>query len=258
MKPVIGITTSYHWKQRTFSLKEAYFTSVKRAGGVPVLLPPLMDPEDAVELVDGLLFSGGGDIHPKYYGEPISPRIRSIEPYRDEFELELFKLAYEREIPVLGICRGAQLINVALGGTLYQDLASEVVNAIKHDWFANGGDMLPRDYPIHPVKIKLDTRLFGILKERLEVESTSDAVLAVNSYHHQAIKRLGEGLKAVAYAPDGIIEAVEGSESFLIGLQWHAEWMENMLPVFRALVEEASRYRGELEGDEVGAVAGGE
>lgn len=249
MKPVIGITTSYLWKQRALFLKEAYVTSVKRAGGVPVLLGPFMDPEDAVELVDGLLFSGGGDIHPKYYGEPISPRIRNIEPYRDEFEIELFKLAYERGIPVLGICRGAQLINVALGGTLYQDLASEVVNAIKHDWFANGEDMLPRDYPIHTVKIKLDTRLFGILKERLEVESTSDAVLAVNSYHHQAIKRLGEGLKAVAYAPDGIIEAVEGSEGFLIGLQWHAEWMDNMLPVFRALVEEASGYRGELEGD---------
>lgn len=243
MKPVIGITTSYLWKKKALFLKEAYVKSVQKAGGVPVLLTPFMNVEDALKIVDGILFAGGGDIHPKHYKEDISPKIRSIEPYRDQFEIELFKKALEMGLPILGICRGAQLINVALGGTLYQDLESEVVNSIKHDWFARGEDLLPRDYPVHNVKIKLNTKLFEILKPTVEVESASDAVLEVNSYHHQAIKRLGEGLKAVAYAPDGVIEAVEMSGGFVVGVQWHAECMGNMRPLFEAFVNEAMRQK---------------
>lgn len=240
MKPVIGITASYLWKKRSLSLKEAYVKSIRKAGGIPILLSPFMEVDDALEIVDGILFAGGGDIHPKHYREEIGPKIRSIEPYRDEFEIELFKKSLEKGIPILGICRGAQLINVALGGTLYQDLASEVVNSMKHDWFVRGEDLLPRDYPIHRVKIKLNTKLFEILKPNV----ANDAVLEVNSYHHQAIKRLGEGLKATAYAPDGVIEAVEMGEGFVIGVQWHAEWMDNMHPLFRAFVDEALKRKG--------------
>ncbi|AIF69891.1 hypothetical protein PAP_07505 [Palaeococcus pacificus DY20341] len=245
MKPVIGITTSYSWKKQAFFIKEAYVRMVREAGGIPVLLSPFMEVEEALDLVDGILLSGGGDIHPSFYGEGATNKIRSIEPYRDEFEIALVKEAIDNKIPLLGICRGAQLINVALGGTLYQDLASEVVNSIKHDWFAKGEDLLPRNYPIHGIKVKLDTKLFEILKPALSVESTKEATLMVNSYHHQAIKRLGEGLKSVAYAPDGVIEAIEMEGQFVIGVQWHAEWMDNMLPLFKALIEEAKR--GELE-----------
>ncbi|MEN6349608.1 MAG: gamma-glutamyl-gamma-aminobutyrate hydrolase family protein, partial [Syntrophomonas sp.] len=207
MRSVIGISASYCNDDKNYYLKEAYVLSVQKAGGIAVILPPLKEMvliDEYIRCCDAFLFSGGGDIDPVFWGELPEPGLGEIEPLRDSFELALAARVLQLGIPVLGICRGCQLLNVAAGGSLLQDINSSM------DHYQNA----PRDYPFHVILIEEDSRLSGIL------ESCS---IKVNSFHHQAVKRTGTGMKAVAWAPDGTIEAIEGENGFILGVQWHPE-----------------------------------
>lgn len=212
-----------------------YSEAVVKAGGLPIMIGNLAPElaEAALEGVDGVLFTGGGDIDPDYYGEEPHTRLEYVETERDVFEFALYRAARARELPILGICRGAQLMNVAEGGTLLQDLPS-VAGTVQHAQ-SNRGSALS-----HGVALEPGSRLARAL---------GASRLRTNSFHHQAVDRVGRGLRAVARAADGVIEAVEGEgETFLLGVQWHPEMSysehpEHFVP-FRLLVE-AVRARAE-------------
>lgn len=208
----------------------SYVNAIVKAGGVPLVLPVVVELIDEfLEAVDGLLLSGGGDIDSQFYNEKPSKWLKNVNPLRDSFELELVRRATRMKIPILGICRGIQVINVALGGTLIQDIKSEIRSSIVHDL-----TKVSDDFKAHSVKIDPNSKLAQILGVR---------ELTVNSFHHQAIKRLGKGLKAVARAPDGVIEAVEStSHGYVVGVQWHPERMlDNIqLKLFRSLIDSSS------------------
>jgi putative glutamine amidotransferase len=221
MIPLIGVTTSTHAGAAAdpspFATlcNRSYTDWVARAGGAPVLLPNLA-PELIPTLLaplDGLLLTGGQDIHPSWYGaEPIL-QMGGVDVPRDRFELPLTQAALERGLPVFGICRGVQTLNVALGGTLRQDLVSDASAWVQHRMATVGGQITH-----HGVALVPGSRLHTILRE----EST-----AVNSYHHQAVEALGRGLRIVARAADGTVEAVEGDDDrFLLAVQWHPEVMD--------------------------------
>lgn len=212
MKPIIGITTSIMTDSLVMQMNQSYPQAIEHAGGIPLLLPSTEEPETIrryAGLVDGLLLSGGDDVDPMCYGAMQSWACGDICPLRDRFEMSLCCRFLETGKPLLGICRGIQLLNVAMGGTLYQDLAQELPGSIAHrqkqkPWHAS-----------HPVKLLTDSRLQQVF--------ASDAVL-VNSHHHQAIRDLAEGLTATAWAPDGVIEAVEHqAHPFCLAVQWHPE-----------------------------------
>jgi putative glutamine amidotransferase len=233
-KPLIGITAS-SIEQRgsafgeVYVLTRKYAEGVLRAGGVPVIVPYNLD-EDSLQVLfdrlDGLLLSGGGDIDPEIYGEAAHPATNEIEIDRDRVELALARWVVEQEKPFLAICRGIQVLNVALGGTLIQDIPSEVPDALEHS-FERG--IVERGYHAHPVKIVADSRLAQVMQ--IEIAQT-------NSWHHQAIKQAAPKLKVTAYAPDGVIEAVEvPGRRFAIGVQWHPEWMFEDQPEHRRLFE---------------------
>lgn len=194
-------------------LPQRYLTAIARAGAVPVVvfLPHVKSAlGHLLDRLDGLVLSGGNfDIHPHYYGERAIKELGAIKAARTAFELEMTIAALGRDLPVLGICGGAQAINVALGGSLYQDIASQIPAAGAHERGA-----LP--HPIdHPVRIEAGTKLFGILGHKK---------LTVNTTHHQAVKRLGRGLIVNALAADGVIEGIESTEHrFVLGVQWHPE-----------------------------------
>ena len=212
-KPIIGITPNFSFKERTYSIAETYVESIKKAGGIPLLIPHA--PEDAVQLaprLDGLLISGGPDLEPAYFGETPSPKVGSICPERDESEMALLKAFVAVGKPILGICRGVQALNVGLGGTLYQDLGSDYEGkVIKHNQDA------PRWYFGHKATLVAGSKLAGILGE---------TEIGVNSFHHQAVKDIAPGFVAVAHAPDGVIEAIEKPDHpFCLGVQWHPEGM---------------------------------
>ncbi|MGB9814064.1 MAG: gamma-glutamyl-gamma-aminobutyrate hydrolase family protein [Thermovenabulum sp.] len=235
MKPVVGITSS-HLEEKAM-LNEGYYLAVERAGGIPIIIPPLEEEtlKGVLDLVDGVLISGGPDVDPLIFGENPIRELGEVNPLRDKAEIFLVKEAFFRKKPIMGICRGIQVINVALGGNLYQDLPSQVRDCIKHSQSA------PRWYPTHKVKIDKGTTLFEIYNSQ-EVK--------VNSFHHQAIKEVSPYLKAVAYAPDGIIEAVESSAEgvFILGLQWHPEGMWHKDPMqlkpFERFIEEIKGRKG--------------
>ena len=233
-KPLIGITAS-SIEQRDSAFGEVYVLTRKyaegvlRAGGVPVIVPYNLDEESLQILfdrLDGLLLSGGGDIDPELYGEPAHPATNEIEIDRDRVELALARWVVEKAKPFLAICRGIQVLNVALGGTLIQDIPSEVPDALEHS-FERG--IVQRCYHAHPVKIAADSHLAQVMQ--IEIAQT-------NSWHHQAIKQAASELKVTAYAPDGVIEAVEvPGRRFAIGVQWHPEWMFEDQPEHRRLFE---------------------
>jgi len=243
-KPLIGITASSIDHRgpaygEVYTLTRKYAEGVLRAGGVPVIVPYNLD-EDSLRILfdrlDGLLLSGGGDIDPATYGEPAHPATNEIEADRDRVELALARWVIDTEKPFLAICRGIQVLNVALGGTLVQDIPSEVPDALEHS-FERG--IVERGYHAHPVKIAADSRLAQVMQT--EIAQT-------NSWHHQAIKQAASKLKVTAYAPDGVIEAVEvPGRRFAIGVQWHPEWMfedqPEMLRLFEGLVTTASNGR---------------
>jgi putative glutamine amidotransferase len=220
--PWIGVTgdtsappadESTRKSEPTLLLPRRYTRAVEAAGGVAVILPPSASPTKLRELVnrlDGILISGGDfDIHPSFYGEKPIGELGKLKPERTEFELELTVIALKRDLPVLGICGGAQAINVALGGSLYQDIATQCAHHRDHQQEAqkeSGG---------HRVQIEPDTRLRHVIRRQN---------LEVNTTHHQAVKRLGKGLVVNATAEDGLIEGIESSNhSFLLGVQWHPE-----------------------------------
>lgn len=235
-KPVIAITGNYG--EKGCELAPGYYESVMQAGGIPLVLPPLADEETLLSLldrVDAIVFSGGGDLNPLYINEEPSPALHSICPQRDEMELQLVRLAYNRQLPMLGICRGIQMMVAALGGTLYQDLPSQYHDAplIKHS------QQLAREYASHTVTIDPESQLHRLMQ--------ADQ-LAVNSFHHQAVCEAGSHLRIVARAVDGVVEAVESTEyKPIMGVQWHPECFitrgdRSMMPLFEWLVDEARLF----------------
>jgi len=232
VKPVIGVTGNFDDLEGNYLLKEYYVLSLYNAGGVPVILPPVDDDsliEGYVDVCQGFVFSGGGDIDPYYWGELPQQRLGQINPLRDRFELTLARKIIERRLPVLGICRGCQVLNVAAGGSLFQHILSSMSHHQK----------APRSYPFHEVIINEGSRLGKIVGSRK---------IRVNSFHHQAVKETGEGIYISARAIDGIIEAIESvAPFFFLGVQWHPECMSDIssLNLFKALVNAARQIKRE-------------
>jgi putative glutamine amidotransferase len=226
-RPLIGVTTQTlqaidgipEGLPQSVVMNQRYYHAVASAGGAPVLIP-LMDDVDTLraiyDRVDGVLIPGGVDVDPAMFGETPHQRLGRIDPARDRVEIQLAAWAMNEGKPVLGLCRGLQVINVALGGTLYQDLEAEYPNAIKHDYFPTYG--FARDHLAHDVMVEPGSRLR---------HAVSRASIPVNSMHHQGIKTLAPALIASATAPDGLIEAVESpNDQFVVGVQWHPEVFE--------------------------------
>jgi len=229
-KPIIGLTGNFD--EQTCKLKDGYYKSVLRAGGVPVIIPPLADTDaiiNTLEHIDGLLLTGGGDYNPLYAGEEPSPKLGGVNAERDLPELLITQLAYNRQIPMLGICRGIQTLAMALGGNVMQDISD--VAQVRHSQDAD------RSEPTHTVTIEPDSTLFNIYKEDK---------LYVNSFHHQAVSDPGERFRVTARSSDGIIEAMESREfKSIMGVQWHPECLpaEDGFPIFSWLVRESAQYR---------------
>jgi len=232
--PLIGLTTSVSvdaYPERAYT-NAAYLTAVQQAGGIPILLPPQLSDAARDELwrrLDALVLTGGGDLDPARFGEPRHPTVYDVSAARDQLEIDLTRRALTESVPLLAICRGIQVLNVVLGGTLYQDIPSDLASPIAHSQKER------RDQPTHAVKVQEGSRLAEILG-RLEVD--------VNSLHHQAIKDLGPRLRAVGMAPDGIIEAAEVVDHpFAVAVQWHPEDLvahdAAARGLFRAVVEAA-------------------
>ncbi len=233
-KPLIGIASDVHVtpgkRERAF-VYTTYINSLLEAGAVPVLIPP--QPENAEEIVrelDGIVLAGGEDCDPAVYGEEPHPSVEPMDPRRQANDLTLARVARERGIPTLGICLGLQVMNVAAGGSLVQDIDSQIRTQIKHA-------SEPTDRARHKIKVEPGSRLAQILPRR---------ELNVNSSHHQAIKNVGEGFRVTAYAPDGIVEGLEDPRHpFYVGVQWHPEDMKgerSAAAIFGAFVEAAKKY----------------
>ena len=233
--PLIGVSTSITvgtQPERAY-VNSAYLFAVQQAGGIPVPLPPQLSPHalSAIAgMLDGLLLTGGGDMDPACFGETPHPTLYDVAPSRDALETSAVGIALDRGWPILAVCRGIQVLNVALGGTLYQDVGSDPGTPIAH------GQKEPRAQPTHAVKLAPDSRLATAMG--------TDAV-DVNSMHHQAVKALGQGLRAVAWAPDQIVEGVELDDTarLVLGVQWHPEELvhhsDAARRLFAALVEAA-------------------
>jgi len=235
-KPIIGINSTRVIKHETpyshsviESLSNDYVESVIKAGGVPVILPILSDEESIrrqIEILDGVLLSGGVDINPLVYNEEPSPKLGYIFPDKDTFDLLIVKIAYELKKPILAICRGHQILNIAFGGTLYQDLSDMEGSYIKHQQQTKDGAAS------HTIDIIDGSILHNIL----------GSSIITNSFHHQAIKDLAPGFKVSAYSKDNVIEAIEKcNENFVIGVQFHPEIMatyndDNMLKLFQSFI----------------------
>jgi putative glutamine amidotransferase len=216
-------------------LYASYIKSVENAGGLPVLIPHDLNEETLraiYERVDGILLTGGGDVDPKEYGAAADIPLRSVNHARDLTELNVTRWAVEDDKPVLGICRGIQVMNVALGGTLYRDLATEKPSTVDHDL----GGKAPRNHAGHAVQIDAESKLATLL---------GTTAPPVNSMHHQAIRDLAPVLTPVATAPDGIVEGVEVKNArFIVGVQWHpeelAEYSEPMRKLFSGFVAQVA------------------
>ena len=241
MRPLIGVVGRMDYSMGRLFLDSAHLCSILFVGGLPSVFGVTGNPRDVLEHVDGVLLIEGPDVHPRAYGEDPSESVKYVDVVRDEFEIRLVQLAVEKGVPLLGIGRGMQVINVALGGTLYQDVR-EIPKAIKHDW--DPGSMDPHQR-VHGLRIKTSSMLYELLKGVLNIEGTNEVFMRVNSFHHQAVKRVGDGLKPVAYADDGLTEAVEGEDGFVLGVQWQAEYLPEMGAVFEAFVRAAEAYRSE-------------
>jgi putative glutamine amidotransferase len=233
-RPVIGILTQTQevagQAPHAWSIGSKYVEVLAAAGAIPWLIPLLRNDAETLgclyERLDGLFLTGGVDVDPANYHESRHERCGVTDPDRDWTELTLIRWAVANHKPILGVCRGIQVLNVAGGGTLYQDLAAQHPHPIKHDYFSPGGSTR-RDYLAHEVHVVPDSRLAAVL---------SKESVPVNSMHHQGIKDLAPGLTASAFAPDGLIEGVEGrNEQFLLGVQWHPEELADGDPLMRRL-----------------------
>jgi putative glutamine amidotransferase len=225
MKPTIGITPC--------SRPDDYVESVKRAGAEPLLLSNTDDPARVLDRVDGLLLTGGLDVDPALYGETPHPTTETA-PERDRFEIPLSQAAVARDLPVFAICRGVQVLNVAAGGTLVQDIPSAVASDLDHS--VN----VPKDRIAHPVRVTPDSRLARSLGPATPLETC-----AVNSRHHQSVGHVAPGFVVSAVSPDGVVEAIERPEAtFCVGVQWHPEnfWRTGeFAPLFEEFVAAARR-----------------
>lgn len=239
-RPVIGIPTQTlqaidgipEGLPHSWVMNQRYFHAITILGAVPWMIPLLDDDLDTLrqiyERLDGVLIPGGVDLDPATFGEERHPLCGRTDAARDVVELALARWALADGMPLLGLCRGAQVLNVAAGGSLYQDLAALYPNAIKHDYFPTEG--YDRDYLAHEVDILPDTWLGRVLQPGRR---------RVNSMHHQGMCRLGAGLVPSAIAPDGLVEAVEHAEKpFAVGVQWHPEMLEMTEPDTRALFQQ--------------------
>lgn len=236
MKPRIAITLELSAKGGRYTnfLDLAYAECVERAGGLPLYFPSLFSPtfaDEAAAMIDGLVLTGGADIHPSYYGEEISSPIMLSPNQRTDFDIHLFRASLKADKPILAICHGMQIMNVALGGTLFQDIPSQVPGSLSH---RGEKDSVPAR---HKVTVKAGSRLADIMRRIVEFE--------VSSTHHQAVKTLGKSLQISARAPDGIIEGIElPDHPKVIGIQWHPEKDPQSEPsrrLFQAMVDMARR-----------------
>jgi putative glutamine amidotransferase len=218
--PVIGITMDI--KGEHLRLKCYYSDAIIKAGGIPLLIPLSDDALIYVEKIDGLLVPGGGDLNPLYYNEIMMPQVKVVPRQKSDFEISLLRGVINLHKPILGICYGMQLINVALGGTIYQDIESQVSSGINHR----------KGY--HTVVVE-------------ENKFLKKGEFSVNSTHHQAVKELGAGIRGLAFSPDKLIEAFYGTDyPFLVGVQWHPERLMNdslSLELFRSFIEKAKKNR---------------
>lgn len=238
MEPMIGITCGHETKggRDRYYVNAVNIRAVTEAGGVPVLIPNAFDGrklEAVLDVVDGILLPGGVDVDPHLYGEEPVSGLGEFDPEWDAVDVVVARLALERDVPVLGICRGMQVLNVAGGGTLYQDIPSQVRGALKHSQRG------PRWAASHSVEIAHDSRLAGLL---------GTTGLRVNSFHHQSVKDAAPDFWVTATAPDGVVEAIESvNNRFALGVQWHPELMVEREPMYRdlfaALIEAASAAR---------------
>ena len=237
MAPIIGITTyqsATAHGQPTVALMQSYINAVMQAGGVPVLIPSLIAENGWNALyscLDGILFSGGGDIGLEHFpGEP-HPRIDDVDPARDSIELKMVRAAASDGKPFLGICRGCQVLNVGLGGTLYTHIPDQLPNALDHSYPGNMRTVL-----VHEIKIEEGTRAAEIYGE---------PIIKVNSLHHQGLKDIAPSLRVAGHAPDGLVEAVElPDHPFGLAVQWHPEWLtdqETTRNLFRTFVVAAGK-----------------
>lgn len=228
-RPVIGVTPC--------SRLDDYVASVEQAGATARVLEIGLSPRSLVEQLDGVLLTGGGDIDPALYGEDRHPTVSDAEPGRDEFEIDLARRAMDRDLPLLAICRGAQVLNVAAGGTLVQDIPSAVAGSIAH------AIETPKDAIAHEVTVAAGSHLARALGSSVD----GDGSCRVNSRHHQSVARLGRTLIASATAADGVIEAIEAPAArFCVGVQWHPENFHRsgeFRPLFDAFARASSKTR---------------
>lgn len=237
--PVIGISASlltiesgcFMGRERAF-VGDDYVQAIKRVGGIPIVLP-IVDAKEAmschVELIDGLVLSGGQDVHPHHYGEEPSQHLGTVCLQRDDYELGLIRTAHAKKKPILGICRGLQLMNVAFGGSLYQDISQAMPEALQHQQLS------------HPEEA---SQRIELVEGSMLHEIMGTAQLVANTFHHQAIKQLAPGFSVSARAKDGVIEGIEkGGDLFTLGVQWHPELMymnhSTMERLFQAFVQAA-------------------
>ena len=242
-RPLIGIPADHAPAPDTsvshprWLLNQTYVDAVYDAGGLPVILPVLPEPpEQLLRLLDGVILSGGGDIDPHHFGRPRHPLTAGISAERDDLELRVFRAAREHSLPILGICRGLQLINVAMGGTLIQDLPDERPDAAQHRQHFDG---LARDDVSHPVTLTPGSRIAAIY-------GATD--IMTNSYHHQAVDDLAQGFAVTGHAADGTVESFEApGDPFLVAVQWHPETLyhrhTNHARIFRAFIDAAATSR---------------
>jgi putative glutamine amidotransferase len=215
MKPLIGITSRFSSENKRYNLPDAYAKAIQRNGGTPIVIPPLYEAEyqQLYESVDGVLFTGGPDVDPILYGEEPLPKQGGIEPMRDDFEFKLAKIALDGPKPMFGICRGLQVLNAAAGGTLIQDIGSQIDDPLKHRQEAEAW------YGTHHVRLEQGSmlhRLYG-----------KDKVLT-NTFHHQACKDPAPGFTATGWTGDNVVEVLEiESEPWKLCVQWHPEHMDN-------------------------------
>jgi putative glutamine amidotransferase len=248
-RPLIGITTQTlqviegipSSLPPSMVMNERYHLAANAAGGAAILIPLIPDDLAALRSIydhlDGVLLPGGVDVDPSNYGIAAHAKLGRLDPARDRTEMQLAKWAVAEGKPILGVCRGVQVLNVACGGTLWQDIESEISGAMKHDCFPEFG--FTREHLAHAVSITSGTRLGDAI-------GTDD--LRVNSLHHQAIRHLGEGMTATAVAPDGVVEAIEKEGSaFVMGVQWHPEALEQddtrARAIFQAFIGAAREKR---------------
>jgi len=242
LKPLIGIPTRTLKESDgsiRFGMNDTYTRAVERTGGAPVLIP-LNIGDDTLRAIfarlDGLLLAGGVDIHPNEYGEPVETFCGEIDPHRDAIELNIARWALAEQKPILGICRGIQLLNIAAGGSLYQDIAAQLPNALTHPHQKGN----PYNFIAHPVEIEKDSTLGRAL---------GATQVSVNSLHHQALKQVAPGFRVTARAPDGIVEGIEtDKDHFAVAVQFHPEWLQDddarMLELFRKFVEASNGRTG--------------